>query len=128
MKRRLTWYPLKHLDRPIFACRKVTEFAYGKPGCSPIGNIGNVTLHYFAGRYVSFENVKPEIFYMAWQPVPPKVLHMSSIIYLYYQQGFKDFFKQGQLIFILPIITNICQPPGQQCLGPHHFFSTIYTN
>ncbi|CAD5116310.1 DgyrCDS5215 [Dimorphilus gyrociliatus] len=31
-------------------CRKVKEIYYGKPGCIPLPNPGNVTLHYFGVR------------------------------------------------------------------------------
>ena len=33
-----------------FALQKINEIIQRKPGCNPIPSIGNVTLHYFAGR------------------------------------------------------------------------------
>ncbi len=36
--------------RTSFVLQKVNEIIYRKPGCNPIAPVGNVTLHYFAGR------------------------------------------------------------------------------
>ena len=33
-----------------FALQKIHEIVERKPGCNPIPSVGNVTLHYFAGR------------------------------------------------------------------------------
>ena len=33
-----------------FALQKISEIIHRKPGCNPIPSVGNVTLHYFAGR------------------------------------------------------------------------------
>ena len=37
-------------DRTEFALQKIHEVIERKPGCNPIPSVGNVTLHYFAGR------------------------------------------------------------------------------
>lgn len=37
-------------DRTEFALQKIHEIVQRKPGCNPIGSVGHVNLHYFAGR------------------------------------------------------------------------------
>ena len=37
-------------DKTEFALQKIHEIVLRKPGCNPIPSVGNVTLHYFAGR------------------------------------------------------------------------------